>query len=94
MSSACERCGSDRPPSSNVGLVGDDPDLTVDDITRNDEAIDLASRTGRVKSMPKRLGWMRLTAFRCPDCGLDTVVDDEDVWTLDDSDYDEEGSVA
>lgn len=93
-SNACERCGSDKPPSSNVGLIGDDPKLTADEITRNDEAIDLASRTGRVKSMPVRLGWMRLTVFRCPDCGLDTVVDGDEVWTLDPDDYGDEGSVA
>ena len=39
---------------------------------------------------------VRLFASRCPDCGLDTVVDytsePEQVWTLDESDYGDAGS--
>ena len=40
---------------------------------------------------------VRLVASRCPDCGLDTVVDrtsgHQQVWTLDESDYGDAGSV-
>ena len=40
---------------------------------------------------------VRLFASRCPDCGLDTVVDrtsgHQQVWTLDESDYGDAGSV-
>ena len=40
---------------------------------------------------------VRMFASRCPDCGLDTVVDytsePEQVWTLDESDYGDAGSV-
>lgn len=38
----------------------------------------------------------RLTAFRCPDCGHDTVADADtgEVWDLDPTDYQDEGSTA
>ena len=37
-----------------------------------------------------------LVAFRCPGCGLDEVfdMDTEECWTLDGSDYGDEGSTA
>lgn len=36
----------------------------------------------------------RLTAFRCPDCGQDTIIDldGDDAWVLDFTDYGPEGS--
>ena len=50
-----------------------------------------------VRQMRARPG-VRLFAFRCPDCGLDTVVDytsePEQVWTLDESDYGDGGSTS
>ena len=37
-----------------------------------------------------------IVAFRCPGCGLDEVfdMDTEECWTLDGSDYGDEGSTA
>lgn len=87
---ACAECGSRRDPSLNAGLVGDSPDLTRAAVKRNDDAIRFHRRMA-----PARIGWIRLTAFRCPDCGHDVVVDDEGTaWDLEPSDYTDAGSVA
>lgn len=86
----CERCGSVEYPTINVGLVGDDPDMTPTDVEHDDQAVRLAYQMRRRR---KRRSWIRLTAFRCVECGADNVVDGDGVsWNLDLSDYGDAGS--
>lgn len=90
----CE-CGSHNPPMLNQGMVGESADMTPQDVERNDEAIRLARSAGVIRNAPQRIGWLQLTAFRCPDCGADRVVDGDGVlWDLDETDYGDDGSVA
>lgn len=87
---ACESCGSLEQPTLNMGLVGDDPTMTPEDVRRDDEAVKLAYSTGHRR---ERHSWIQLTAFRCAECGADSIVDDDGVvWTLDLSDYGDAGS--
>lgn len=91
-SECCPGCGSRAASAINLGLVGDDPDMTVGDVEHDDHAVAMASKLGHRR---RRRSWFRLTAFRCPDCRLDLVVDgDDQCWTLDASDYGDEGSVG
>jgi hypothetical protein len=84
----CESCGSLADQTMNVGLVGDDPAMTPEDVERDDQLV----RAG-YKPPRSRKSWLKLTAFRCVDCGADSVLDDDDeVWTLDLSDYGDAGS--
>lgn len=87
----CESCGSLASPLINLGLVANDQVMTHDDVTHDDQAVDLARRMGQRR---ERHAWLRLTAFRCPDCHADSVLDADGVlWELDQSDYGDAGSV-
>lgn len=86
----CESCGSVELPSLNVGTVADDPDMTAEDIERDIASGELALR---LRARRARRSTIRLTAFRCTECGADVVLDGETWWTLDASDYGDEGSI-
>lgn len=80
----CSRCGSTTACSINRGAIRISGD---NDIRR--------PLRPAMKSAGAR--WVRtLTAFRCGDCSLDTVVEGvgpgSHVWTLDENDYTDEGS--
>ena len=84
--SCCEACGSDKNRSLCFGLLADDDGMTARDVRTNDAACRVGATTRR--------SWIRLTAYRCPDCGHDQVDDGEDVWNLDPDDYTDAGSHA
>jgi hypothetical protein len=87
----CDSCGH-FGALVNLGLVGDEPQMSHEDVEHDDRAVRLAFS---MRSRRERKSWLRLTAFRCTGCGLDVVVDDErNVWDLDESDYGEAGSEA
>ncbi len=86
----CVVCGGDKDPSLNTGLVGESTDMTQRDVRADDAAARLANRSGVIRH--HRRSWVRLTAFRCPDCGHDQVDDGEHMWDLDQSDYTDAGS--
>ncbi len=51
--------------------------------------------TGRPSGADPEPGALRLTAFRCPGCGHDQVLDaDGELWDLDESDYIAMGSTV
>lgn len=89
----CEGCGSENEPSVNPGITDPRPGetYTYDPIKK--------TRTGREYiGQPKTVTagrWVRIVAFRCPDCHRDEVWDKrtDEWWTLDESDYGAEGSV-
>lgn len=87
----CERCASRGEESLNLGVVAPLPGATFDvHIARR-----LPSGREYLRTVAKD-AWpiVQLVAFRCPDCRLDTVWDKEtdEWWTLDESDYGDEGS--
>lgn len=90
----CAGCGSMAPNVSNRGRVARVPAVTHASIAANDEARNRLPAGERHQVKPKAL--YRLHAFRCPDCFLDVVWDTEtdETWTLDHTDYGDEGSVA
>jgi hypothetical protein len=79
----CEGCGSQQPQAMNTGLVAHKRTTTVDNI----EGYERGHQVGRVATV-------RLFAWRCPDCHLDTVSDHltNETWVLDLSDYGDAGS--
>lgn len=86
----CEACGSMAGPVVNFGLVGDDPEMSPADVEHDDQVVLLAYQSGHRR---QRRSWLRLTAFRCPDCGADSILDGNGVlWRLDLSDYGDAGS--
>ena len=87
----CEGCGSLAEPVSNRGLVAVWASLTPEDIEREEEN---RRRLGSLAHKRKRRAYWRLRAYRCPDCKLDTVwdIDTDDWWTLDHTDYSDDGS--
>ena len=89
-SDRCASCGSDKRSSINFGIVGDSAEMTPRDVRANDAACRIAPLSAAV--FPKRKAWIRLIAFRCPDCGHDQVDDGTDFWDLDPSDYTDDGS--
>lgn len=85
--SCCVGCGSDKNASLNIGLLGE-AGMTRGDVVEND-------RNTRIFRGLRRRVTTSLRAFRCPDCGRDQVLDhNDDLWTLDESDYSDEGSFA
>lgn len=98
--SRCEGCGSTASNATSRGTV-----YPLDgEMFETHEPRVKRTRSGReyvagtVTVARRARPGVRLFASRCPDCGLDTVVDytsePEQVWTLDESDYGDEGSTA
>ena len=98
--SRCEGCGSTASNATSRGTVYP---LAGEMFEKHEPRVK-RTRSGReyVAGTVTVARWarpgVRLFASRCPDCGLDTVVDytsePEQVWTLDESDYGDEGSIA
>jgi hypothetical protein len=81
----CERCKSTAAPAHATGLL--DPPAP-DDF----EALLSLYQSGQLEGSSRPLIWLH--AFRCPDCGLDTVWDrrTDEWWTLGPEDYGVDGS--
>ena len=93
--SCCEACGSLARPVTNRGRVARFGGITHDMIAAADAARDRlpTAHQHRLKGHPRAL--YELTAFRCPDCRHDQILDrDGSMWNLDESDYSDEGSWA
>ena len=91
--SCCEACGSLARPVTNWGRVARFGGITHDMIAAADAARDRlpTAHQHRLKGHPRAL--YELTAFRCPDCRHDQILDrDGSMWNLDESDYSDEGS--
>lgn len=74
----CERCGSTRPRLFNVGRVWTNLVTTA-------PATDAATERQRLIGI--------ISAFRCPGCGHDSVLDHQNrEWVLDETDYTADGS--
>ena len=99
--SQCESCGSTASNATSRGtvypLAGDTYEFERPVVKRARSEREYQAGV-RVVTANWRRPVTSLVAFRCPDCGLDTVVDytsePEQVWTLDESDYGDEGSTA
>jgi hypothetical protein len=90
----CEACRSTASAAVSGGIVHPLPGETFES-----ERTKRSHRSGRAYTVRVDVpAWrvLRLFAFRCPSCGLDTVWDEEldEWWTLDGSDYGDDGSVA
>ena len=97
----CEGCGSTASNATSRGTVS-----PLDgDTYESERPVVKRTRSGREYQAGVQIvtaNWRNpvtsIVAFRCPDCGLDTVVgytsEPEQVWTLDESDYGDEGSTA
>lgn len=93
--SCCPACGSLARPVTNRGRVARFGGITHDMIAAADAARDRlpTAHQHRLKGHPRAL--YELTAFRCPDCRHDQILDrDGSMWNLDESDYSDEGSWA
>lgn len=97
--SPCEGCGSTRSQATSTGTVYPLASETYEveqprvKTTRSGREYIAGTTVATMRARPT----VQLHASRCPDCGLDTVVDStsepEQVWTLDESDYGDAGSV-
>lgn len=87
----CRACGTMARPVTNRGHVARWPAITHKQIT---DADDRSARLPHgLKHKINPLAYYELTAFRCPDCRHDTVLDhDGQLWDLDETDYHDEGS--
>lgn len=93
----CEGCGMPDTErgfpcwSANRGLVAVSAVLTHDDLRYEEEN---RARLGHLAHKRRPRALWRLHAFRCHHCKLDTVwdVDTDEMWTLDHTDYGDEGS--
>lgn len=98
--SRCEGCGSTASNATSRGTVypldGEMFETHEPRVKRTRSGSEYVA--GTVTVARRARPGVRLFASRCPDCGLDTVVDytsePEQVWTLDESDYGDEGSTA
>lgn len=76
----CHFCGSKKPPTINLGRVWTDPTNSPPEISR-----------GRLDKGRHLVA--NISAFRCPDCRRDHVLDSGgNAWDLDETDYTDEGS--
>lgn len=76
----CGQCGGTGPPTINTGRVWTNPATAPAAIGR-----------ARMKSGRHLVG--TIAAFRCVDCGHDTVLDPNgQMWDLDETDYTADGS--
>ena len=93
----CLACGSFTPPVSNRGRLALSARTTHQDIIDNNEARSRLPDSVKWKAHASRgpIALYQLTAFRCPDCRFDQVLDgDGQMWDLDESDYGDSGSIA
>lgn len=90
----CQGCGSRAVQPSNRGRVARVPAVTHDRIREVDDARERLPMLERHRVPAKAL--YRLVAYRCPDYQLDTVWDTDtgQWWTLDHTDYGDNGSEA
>ena len=96
----CEGCGMPTTErgfpcwSTNWGLLANSSVLTLDDYAA--EEAKRARLPERLRHKVTRHWWRSLCAFRCHHCQLDTVWDTtaDELWTLDHTDYGNDGSVA
>lgn len=88
----CSACGSLTTPVVNRARVARSTVITRELLAERDAARERLPVTSRGKLKP--LALYRLTAFRCPDCRHDLVVDGEtgESWDLDVTDYGDTGS--
>ena len=95
----CEGCGSAARQATSRGTVypldGEMFETHEPRVKRTRSGREYVSGTTTVARWARP--GVRLVVSRCPDCGLDTVVDStsghQQVWTLDESDYGDAGSV-
>lgn len=95
----CEGCGSAARQATSRGTVypldGEMFETHEPRVKRTRSGREYVAGTVAVARRARPV--VRLFASRCPDCGLDTVVDytsePEQVWTLDESDYGDAWSV-
>lgn len=91
----CPACGSLTPSLTNRGRRALSPRTTRQQILDHDAARRRLPESVRSKLHAGRgpLALYGLTAFRCPDCRFDQVLDaDRRWWDLDESDYRADGS--
>ena len=89
----CLQCGSHADPHTNWGRVADSPLYSHAMIAADDEALARLPALVQRNFKPRGASFYRLTAFRCPICGHDQILDDtEQLWDLDEADYAENGS--
>lgn len=89
----CLQCGSHADPLTNWGRVPDSPLYSHAMIAADDEALARLPAAAQHNYKPRGSSFYRLTAFRCPGCGHDQVLDDtEQLWDLDEADYGDSGS--
>ena len=96
--SPCEGCGSTRSQATSIGTVYPLASETYEveqprvKTTRSGREYVSGTVVAAMRARPT----VQLHASRCPGCGLDTVfdVDTGECWTLDDSDYGDDGSEA
>lgn len=91
----CTACGSTARSVVNRGWVAVSAITTHDQITRRRDQIALIARIKpRGVAIPKPLAFVRLFAWRCPECRHDQVwdTDTDETWDLDHADYSDEGS--
>jgi hypothetical protein len=88
----CEACGSLAKPVVNRGVVAVSPATTQAELDYDAEN---RRRLGRLAHKRPLIAFVRLHVFRCPDCKTDLVwdTDTDEWWTLDDTDYGDDGSV-
>ena len=92
----CPGCGSYARPAVNRGHVCNPTTVSVEKWRERCEAW-ARLPYGERHRLPKHpSGHVSLHAVRCPDCSLDCVLDTEtgDCWTLDHTDYGDNGSEA
>ncbi|WP_426243723.1 hypothetical protein [Nocardioides sp. LHG3406-4] len=95
----CEGCGLPTTErgfpawSTNRGLVAVSAVLTHDDLRYEEEN---RARLGALAHRRKPRALFRLHAFRCHSCSLDDIwdTDTDEWWTLDHTDYGDDGSTG
>lgn len=89
----CLQCGSHADPHTNRGRVAGSPLYSHAKIAADEEALARLPAAAQRNYKPRGRSFYRLTAFRCPSCGHDQILDDtEHLWDLDEADYGENGS--
>jgi hypothetical protein len=87
----CHSCGSAAEASVNLGVVHPLPGETMESVRKRTLP---SGRTYDQRVTVSASPVILLAAFRCPDCGHDSVHDnrDDSYWDLDEQDYGDEGS--
>lgn len=92
----CPACGSFTPAVTNRGKVATSTLVTMAQLVDEQAALDHLPLSQQYKYRAGRrpLALYGITAFRCPDCRFDQVLDTDGVlWNLDESDYGDAGSI-